>query len=159
MARRVLIRSRKGNGTAVAQLEEMMRAQFNAIYKHHREQLEDTADQIQSDACYLVPKETGALEDSIHVYVTNSHRYPGIIASASAHGRYKPGVGGYSGFDYAIAQEEDESYSHEEDEESAHYLGGSFAVSISELYEDITGEQLELSEQLEHAKEYVEDLL
>lgn len=158
MARRVLIRSRNIN-TAVAQMEDMLRSQYNAIWKKHRDELEEAAEQIESDAHYLVPKQSGALDDSIFVYVTNSRRYPGIIASASAKGQYRPGTGGYAAFDYAIVQEEEEEFSHESPEYSAHYLGGPFALNISELYYDITGKELKLSPELEHAKYYVEDQL
>lgn len=158
MARRVLIRSRDIS-TAIAQMEEMIKDQYKSIWRDFREDLEDAADIIESNARYLVPKETGALEESIHVYVTNSRRYPGIIASAHALARYKPGPGGYKAFDYAIAQEENEEYSHKTDEESAHYLGGSFAVAMVDLYYDLTGKELELSEKLAHAYDYVKDKL
>lgn len=158
MARRVLIRSRNLN-TAVAQLEEMVKAQYREIYKAHRDKLEEAAEQIEADAHYLVPKDTGRLDESIFVYVTNSKRYPGIIASAHALSQFKPGVGGYKAFDYAYAQEENEEYSHDAPEESAHYLGGPFAVAIVELYHELTGKKLAVSQKLAHAYRYVKDKL
>lgn len=158
MARRVLIRSRHEN-TAVAQIEEMLKADYRAIWKGFRDELEECAEQIESDARYLVPKETHALEESIYVYVTNSRRYPGIIASARALSRYKPGPGGYKAYDYALIQEENEEYLHDEEEESAHYLGGSFVYNISELYYDLTGKELQVNEKLAHAYNYVKDKL
>ena len=160
MARRVLIRSRQEN-TAVAQIEEMLKAQYKSIWKNFRDDLEETAEQIEADACYLVPKDTGRLEDSIYVYVTNSRRYPGIIASARALSRYKPGPGGYKGYDYALIQEENEEYSHDDPDgiESAHYLGGSFVYNIKELYFDLTGKELQVNEKLAHAYNYVKDKL
>ena len=158
MARRVLIRSRDAN-TVVARMEEMLRSQYKEIYKAHREQLEETAEYIQDDALYLVPEDTGALADSINVYVTNSTRYPGIIASASAHGRYKPGVGGYSGYDYAMIQEIAEEYSHDKTEASAHYLGGPFVVNVARLYKELTGNKLSIPKDMVRAYFYVKDKL
>lgn len=158
MARRVLIRDRNAN-TVVAHMEEMLRAQYQAIYKAHRDKLEEVAEQIESDAQYLVPEDTGTLADSIRVYVTNSNRYPGIIASASAHGRYKPGIGGYSGYDYAMAQEIGEEYSHEKPEASAHYLGGPFVVNIASLYHELTGQPLKVSKDMSRAYAWVKNKL
>lgn len=158
MARRVLIRDRNAN-TVVARMEEMLKAQYQAIYKAHRDKLEEVAEQIESDAQYLVPEDTGTLADSIRVYVTNSNRYPGIIASASAHGRYKPGIGGYSGYDYAMAQEIGEEYSHEKPEASAHYLGGPFVVNIASLYHELTGQPLKVSKDMSRAYAWVKNKL
>lgn len=158
MARRVLIRSRDA-GTVVARMEEVLRSQYKEIYKAHREQLEETAQDIEDDARYLVPEDTGVLADSINVYVTNSTRYPGIIASASARGRYKPGMGGYTGYDYAMVQEIGEEYSHEKPEASAHYLGGPFVLNVARLYKELTGKQLSISKDMAHAYFYVKDKL
>ena len=159
MARRVIIRGGSTTNTLrtdVRQLEDMVRAQYKDIWRQHIEELEEIAEYIEEDAHTLVPIDTGKLNASINVYVTKSRRYPGIIASAYANSGGKPGPNGYKGYDYALIQEENEDYSHEDDR-SAHYLGGPFAKHISELFESITDEELELSEELEHAKEYVED--
>ena len=158
MARRVVIRSRSLN-TAVAQCEEMVKAQYNEIYKFHRDRLEEAAEQIEADAHYLVPKDTGALDSSIFAYVTNSKRYPGIIASAHALSQYKPGPGGYKAYDYALIQEENEEYSHDSPEESAHYLGGPFVIAVASLYRELTGKKLTVSSKLVRAYKYVKDKL
>lgn len=158
MARRVIIRSRHLN-TAVAQVEEMIKAQYNEVYKAHRDRLEEAAEQIEADAHYLVPKDTGKLDESIFVYVTKSKRYPGIIASAHALSQFKPGPGGYKAYDYALIQEENEEYSHDSPEESAHYLGGPFVVAIASLYRELTGKKITVSKKLAHAYNYVKDKL
>ena len=99
----------------------------------------------------LVQLDTGALMHSIEVRVSRSHRYPGIIAHASATN---------AGYDYALIQEETEPYGNDQYEHGdgrlAHYLGGSFASFLAQYYEDITGEELEMSSELEHAKDYIE---
>ncbi len=158
MAKRVLIRSRDAN-TVVARMEEMLRSQYKEIYKAHREKLEETAQYIEDDALYLVPEATGTLADSIDVHVSNSYRYPGIIASASAKGRYKTGYTGYAGYDYAMMQEIDEEYSHEKPEASAHYLGGPFILNVASLYKELTGKQLSISKDMAHAYFYVKGKL
>lgn len=168
MARRVLIRSRS-LGTDVAKLEEMIAADYKQIYKAHIEALEDACDQIVADAGYLVPRLTGKLEDSISAVVSKSNRFPGLMVSASAKNH---------GYDYALIQEETEPYYNHGDmqylhdyvrEETndvrdkdmgyAHYLGGPFTIAIKDLFKDLTGEELVLPLELEHAAEYVEDKL
>lgn len=144
--RKVLIRGKGGMITDVAALEKMVRDDYKDIWREHKEDLEDVASDIQSNAEMLVPLDTGALQRSIEVRVSRSNRWPGIIAHASAIN---------AGRDYAVDQEENEDYSHEDDR-LAHYLGGSFASLLSQYYEDITGDELEMSEELEHAKDYVE---
>lgn len=154
MARRVVIRSRD-IGTGVAQLEEMIKRDFKEIYKDHMEDLEATAEAIVERASYIVPNSTGRLASSISARVSNSKRYPGLMVSASAKSH---------GFDYALIQEENEKFSHgerldlgdEANQRMAHYLGGSFAIEISYLFEELTNRELELPEELEHAKDYVE---
>lgn len=160
MARRVIIRSRQLN-TDVAQLEELVKSQYKAILKEHREDLEACADWIEETAYELVPLDTGKLQNSISVRVSRSNRYPGLIAHASAK---------EAGFDYALIQEENEDYEHTETKvltkrgrpvkvdsgRIAHYLGGPFAASIKDLFEDL-GIELELPEELEHALEYYEE--
>lgn len=152
--RRVLIRGKGGIDTDVATLEKMVREDFDEIYKSNLEALEDCASQIQADATYLVPYDTGALESSIDVHVSGSRRYPGIIAHASATN---------AGYDYALIQEETEpfdgKYTHDY-ERFAHYLGGPFALNISELFYELSGgKELVLTPELQHAKDYVEDKL
>lgn len=154
--RRVLIRGKGGVDTDVATLEKMIKDDYNEIWKDHIEDLEDLADDIENNAKLLVPLDTGALQASIEVKVSKSRRYPGIIAHASAtNGSY----------DYALIQEETEpfegsggfiNYEHS-DGKLAHYLGGSFAMYLSDYYEDITGEELQMSPELEHAKDYIID--
>lgn len=144
--RKVNIRGKGGTSTDVAQLEKLVREDLKEIMKEHYDMLEQTAEDIQGDAEMLVPKDTGELAASIEVRVSKSPRYPGIIAHASAKDK---------GFDYAVVQEENEEFSHEDDE-SAHYLGGPFALHVSEFYEDATeGEELQLPANLEHAKDYI----
>ena len=172
MAYRVLIRGgigRKGGDsykTAIKTTERMLREQYKEIWKNHLEELEAVAELIEEDALLLVPKDTGKLADSIHVYVTKSRRYPGIIAHAYANSGGKPGPGGYIEFDYAYIQEiteesptaeSDRSYSHEDPNESAHYLGGPFVIHIAELYNEITGKKLEVSRKMREAADYVKD--
>ena len=146
--RRVIIRSRS-LGTDVAKIEELLAADYQDIWKNHLADLEDLAEDIENNAKMLVPLDTGALRDSIMVRVSKSSKYPGIIAHASAI---------MDGFDYALIQEENEDYRHltaDDSERMAHYLGGSFALFLSDYYKDITGEELALPEELEHAKDYI----
>ena len=135
MARRVLIRSRQLD-TAVAQLEEMVRADYKTIWKEHIEDLEAIADWIVEDAKALVPLDTGKLLDSIKARVSKSPRYPGLIVSASAKRK---------GFDYALIQEEEESFSHDTGRQ-AHYLSEPFYNLLDEFFHEITGEHLEKPE-------------
>lgn len=149
--RRVLIRGKGGVETDVSNLEKMVREDYKDIWKEHIEDLEDLASDIQNNAEMLVPLDTGALMNSIEVRVSRSRRYPGIIAHARATN---------AGYDYALIQEETEpfdggKYAHD-DERLAHYLGGSFASFLAQYYEDITGEELVMSSELEHAKDYIE---
>lgn len=139
-----------------AKLEKMLKEDLHDIMKEHYEELGEVAEQIQADASYLAPFETGALEESIMVRTYRGFT-PGIIAHASAHDQ---------GFDYAIPQEYNEEYDHDytvEGEErekefgSAHYLGGTFALRLSEWYNDVTGKTLVLPAELEHAMNYVMD--
>lgn len=149
-SRRVLIRGKGGIETDVASLEKMVREDYQSIWREHQEDLEDLADDIQNNAKMLVPYDKGALEESIEVRVSRSRRYPGIIAHASATN---------AGYDYALIQEETEKYGDKyehADGRLAHYLGGSFASFLAQYYEDITGEELVMSEELEHAKDYIE---
>lgn len=147
--RKVVIRGKGGIETDVSTLEKMVREDYNRIWKEHIEDLENLAEEIKDSAVELVPLDTGALQDSIDVRVSKSRRYPGLIAHASATN---------AGYDYALIQEETEpfdgKYEHEEPR-SAHYLGGSFALMLSYYYEDLTGEELVLSPELEHAKDYI----
>lgn len=149
--RRVLIRGKGGVETDVSNLEKMVREDYKDIWKEHIEDLEDLASDIQNNAEMLVPLDTGALMNSIEVRVSRSRRYPGLIAHARATN---------AGYDYALIQEETEpfdggKYAHD-DERLAHYLGGSFASFLAQYYEDITGEELVMSSELEHAKDYIE---
>ena len=163
MAYRVLIRGgigRKGGTsykTAIKTTERMIREQFNTIWKNHIQELEEVAEYIEEDAHVLVPKDTGKLDDSILVYVTKSKRYPGIIAHAYANSGGKPGPNGYKGFDYALIQETNEDYSHDDPNESAHYLGGPFVIHIAQLYRELTGEKLKVSPLMAQAANYVKD--
>lgn len=127
MARRVTIRSRKLN-TAVAQLEEMVKADYKTIWKEHIDDLEAIADWIVDDAMELVPLNKGKLQASIHARVSKSPRYPGLIVSASAKKK---------GFDYALIQEENEEFSHE-GVRQAHYLSEPFYNLLDQYYADIT---------------------
>ena len=148
--RRVLIRGKGGIETDVSNLEKMIREDYKDIWSEHLEDLEDLAGDIQNNAEMLVPLDTGALMNSIEVRVSRSRRYPGLIAHASATN---------AGYDYALIQEETEpfdgKYEHE-DERLAHYLGGSFASFLAQYYEDVTGEELDMSDELQHAKDYIE---
>lgn len=163
MAYKVLIRGgigRKGGTsykTAVKSTERMIREQFNTIWKNHIQDLEEIAEYIEEDAHILVPKDTGKLDSSILVYVTKSKRYPGIIAHAYANSGGKPGPGGYKGFDYALIQETNEDYSHDDPNESAHYLGGPFVIHTAQLYRELTGEKLKVSPLMARAANYVKD--
>lgn len=155
-SRKVLIRGKGGVETDVATLEKMVRDDFKSIWLEHLEDLEDLASDIQNNAEMLVPLDTGALQSSIEVSVSKSRRFPGIIAHASATN---------AGYDYALIQEETEPYEgpagemlyEHDDGRLAHYLGGSFAMFLSQYYEDVTnGEVLDMPPELEYAKEYIE---
>ena len=134
MARRVIIRSRQLN-TAVAQLEEMVRADYKEIWKQHTNDLEILASRITEDAKALAPVDTGKLQASIQARVSKSPRYPGLIVSASAKKK---------GFDYALIQEENEEFFHEVGQ--AHYLSEPFYASVDEYYYTLTGMHLALPE-------------
>lgn len=134
MARRVIIRSRQLN-TAVAQLEEMVRADYKEIWKRHISDLEVLAENIANDAKALVPVDTGKLQRSIQARVSKSPRYPGLIVSASAKKK---------GFDYALIQEENEEFVHGVGQ--AHYLSEPFYSILDEFYFKITGKHLEVPE-------------
>ena len=121
--------------TAVAQLEEMVKADYKEIWKDHIEDLEAIAEWIVDDARALVPVDTGKLKASIKARVSKSPRYPGLIVSASAKKR---------GFDYALIQEENEEFSHVEGQ--AHYLSEPFFNLLDEFYFEITGKHLEVPE-------------
>lgn len=169
MARRVLIRSRSLN-TDVAKLEEIIHADYKQIYKAHIDALEEACEQIVADAVYLVPRLRGKLEDSISAAVSKSNRFTGLMVSATAKNH---------GYDYALIQEETEPYKgrfgdmcythdyieddtadvRDKDMGYAHYLGGPFTIAIKDLFKDLTGEELVLPLELEHAAEYVEDKL
>ena len=149
--RKVIIRGKGGLETDVSELEKMVREDYENIWREHQEDLEDLADDIQNNAELLVPLDTGALMNSIEVRVSRSRRYPGLIAHASTTN---------AGYDYALIQEETEpfdggKYEHD-DGRLAHYLGGSFASFLAQYYEDVTGEELVMSDELQHAKDYIE---
>lgn len=137
MPRRVLIRSRQLN-TAVAQIEEMVAADYREIWKQHVEDLEAIADWIVEDARALVPVDTGKLKQSIKARVSKSNRYPGLIVSASAKAKYK------KSFDYALIQEENEYFSHEIGQ--AHYLSEPFYNLVDQFYFEYTGKHLSIPE-------------
>lgn len=144
MSRRVLIRSRSLE-TAVAQLEDMVAADYKEIFKQHFDDLEETAQAIEQDAREMAPKLTGKLSISISVHVSHSNRWPGIIATASAKN---------NGYDYALIQEENEDYSHYGPKEQAHYLSQPFVWYISDLYERLTDKELELPDDLQDISDY-----
>lgn len=137
MARRVLIRSRQLN-TAVAQIEEMVAADYKEIWKQHIEDLEAIADWVVQDAKALVPVDTGKLRESIKAAVSRSPRYPGLMVSASAKAKYD------KTFDYALIQEENESFSHEVGQ--AHYLSEPFFNLVDSFYFEYTGTHLKFPE-------------
>ena len=132
MPRRVIIRSRNLN-TAVAQLEEMVKADYKEIWKEHVEDLQAIAEWIVDDSLELVPLDKGKLQASIQARVSKSPRYPGLIVSASAKKK---------GFDYALIQEENEEFSHE-DLRQAHYLSEPFYRLLDEFYYELTGKHLQ----------------
>ena len=136
MPKKVVIR-RQNLHTAIAQLEAQVRAEYKTIWKEHLEDLEAAADWIQEDAQAIVPVDKGRLRDSINVRVSRSARYPGIIASASAKSN--------RGFDYALIQEENENFSHEEPGQ-AHYLSQPFYQILDDFYYEWTGKHLVIPE-------------
>lgn len=136
MPRKVVIR-RQNLNTAIAQLEAQVRAEYKDIYREHIEDLEIAADWIQEDAKAIVPVDKGNLRESIFARVSKSARYPGLIVSASAKSKH--------GFDYALIQEENENFSHEEPGQ-AHYLSQPFYQVLDEFYYEWTGKHLEVPE-------------
>ncbi len=162
MAYKVVIRGGKGRKggtefkTAIRTVETLVKRQYQDVWKNHIAELEEVSEYIEEDAHALVPIDTGKLDASIDVRVSKSKRYPGIIAHAYANSGGKPGPGGYKGFDYALVQEENEDFSHE-DERSAHYLGGPFTIHIMDLYEQLTGRKMQVSPKMARAAEYVKD--
>lgn len=133
MPRKVVIR-RQNLNTAIAQLEAQLKADYKSIWKEHIEDLEVAAEWIQEDAKAITPVRTGKLQESVSVRVSKSARYPGIIASASAKST--------RGFDYALIQEENENFSHE-DPGQAHYLSQPFYRILDDFYFEITGKHLQ----------------
>ena len=133
MARRVIIRSRELN-TAVAQIEQMLAAEYKEIWKNHVEDLEAIADWIVEDAMALAPVDTGKLKESIKARVSKSPRFPGLIVQASAKAKY------VKSFDYALIQEENEDFSHEVGQ--AHYLSEPFYRLVDQFYFEYTGQHL-----------------
>jgi hypothetical protein len=162
MAYKVVIRGGKGRQggtefkTAVRTVEKLIKLQYQDVWKHHIQELEEVAEYIEEDAHMLVPKDTGKLDASIDVRVSKSNRYPGVIAHAYANSGGKPGPGGYRGYDYALKQETEERYSHMADE-SAHYLGGPFTIHIMDLYMQLTGKRLQVSPMMIRAANWVKD--
>lgn len=136
MPRKVVIR-RQNLNTAIVQLEAQVRADYRAIWKEHLEELEMAAEWIENDAKAISPVDKGKLRDSISVRVSESARYPGIIASASAKSKH--------GFDYALIQEENENFSHVEPGQ-AHYLSQPFYQILDDFYYEWTGKHLEVPE-------------
>ena len=134
MARRVVIRSRQLN-TAVAQLEEMVKADYKEFWKEHLDELHAMAEYIAADAQALAPVDTGKLQASINARVSKSPRYPGLIVSASAKKK---------GFDYALIQEENEQFEHEVGQ--AHYLSEPFYSILDAFYFKHTGKHLQKPE-------------
>ena len=137
MARRVIIRSRSYN-TAVAQLEEMVAADYKAIWKQHIDDLEYACESIVEVAQTLVPERTGKLHDSISARVSRSNCWPGLIVTASAFDK---------GFDYALIQEQNEEFEHYKPDAQAHYLRDAFFGEIEALYSDWTGKEIELPDE------------
>ena len=136
MPRKVVIR-RQNLNTAIAQLEAQVRAEYKNIWKEHIEDLEAAAEWIQEDAKAITPVDKGKLQESINVRVSKSARYPGIIASASAKSK--------RGFDYALIQEENENFSHEEPGQ-AHYLSQPMYHILDDFFYEWTGKHLEIPE-------------
>lgn len=121
MPRKVRIRV----GTAVEDLEALVKKDFKELWKNHLDELETMAEWIEADAKELVPVgKTGKLRDSITCRVSRSNRYPGLIASASARGK--------TSFDYALIQEENDEFAHEIGQ--AHYLGDAFYSVLEYFY-------------------------
>lgn len=150
MPRQVVLRSRN-IGTDVAQIEEMLKADYKGFWKQHKDALQNIAEEVQVEAETLVPLETGKLQHSIDVHVSKSTRYPGIIAHATAKNKNR------TGFDYALIQEENEDYVHTESGRMAHYMGGPFARAVSQWYYSTTGKTLQMSSELQHAMDYIEE--
>lgn len=121
----------------------MIDADFEDIWKKHQSDLESMAIDIQEEASTLAPVKTGKLSRSVDVRVSQSNRYPGIIAEAKAVDKR---------FDYSVVQETNETFSHEEG--SAHYLGGPFARALQYWYQEATGRDIVLPPELEHAADY-----
>lgn len=136
MPRKVVIR-RQNLGTAIAQLERQVRDEYKTIWKEHLEDLEVAAEWIQEDAKAIVPVDKGKLRDSIFARVSKSPRYPGLIVSASAKSK--------RGFDYALIQEENENFSHEEPGQ-AHYLSQPFYNVLDDFYYEWTRKHLQIPE-------------
>lgn len=136
MPRKVVIR-RQNLDTAIAQLERQVRDEYKTIWKEHLDDLEVAAEWIQEDAKAIVPVDKGKLRDSIFARVSKSPRYPGLIVSASAKSN--------RGFDYALIQEENENFSHEEPGQ-AHYLSQPFYNILDDFYYEWTGKHLQIPE-------------
>ena len=130
MARRVIVRSRNLN-TSIARLEQQINNGWKTIWKDHLDDLKDIATYIEEDAKDLVPVDTGKLKESIHVWVSGSNRWQYLIAQATAKNIHR------TGFDYALIQEENESYEHTVGQ--AHYLAQPFIEEVQSYFESIGG--------------------
>ena len=75
--------------------------------------------------------DTGKLRESIHVWVSGSNRWQYLIAQATAKNIHR------TGFDYALIQEENESYEHTVGQ--AHYLAQPFIEEVQSYFESIGG--------------------
>ena len=137
MARRVIIRSRQLN-TAIAQIEQAVAADYKEIWNQHIDDLETLAEWVVDDAMALAPVDSGKLRDSIKARVSKSPRFPGLIVQASAKAKYN------KSFDYALIQEENESFSHEVGQ--AHYLSEPFYKLVDDFYYEYTGRHLPIPE-------------
>lgn len=84
------------------------------------------ADEIYGKAQALVPYASWELQSGIQVDVSHSPRYPGIMATATA-------INTKTGYDYALIQEEEESYHHKPGRQ-AHYLAEPFQEAVDDFF-------------------------
>ena len=89
-----------------------------------REELERSAQTIKAEAILATPFETGKLERSVYVRVSDDRKRPGLVAGASARSD--------SGYDYAGIQHEAENFNHPIKGQD-HYISEPFNKEVEDL--------------------------
>ena len=112
--------------TGLKEVKEDLRALLKQNHTMQLKWLNKGADWMYQKSISLVPYKTGELQDGIQIDVSESPRYPGIIAIATA-------KNSKTNFDYALIQEENEEYKHKLGRQ-AHYLEEPFRQFVNAFF-------------------------